>query len=276
MKITKIRDPETWMRHYAMLRKQLSHAFRDDCESTPIFVLGNQRSGTSMLMRVFHRHTNTLVFDEHRNNPAFENYCIRSTAEIQSLIERARFPIVSFKPICDSHLVGELNSAFPSARIIWIYRNYADVSYSTLRKFENPTRAIRLVCTNQTGGGWFQDGVSPQISKVLKKVYQPDMSDTDLTCLVWWARNQILIESGLIGAQNVIILKYEALVSQPTLMLKWLFDQLEVEYQDRVGRKITARFVGRHSLPDIDATVQSLCESTLKDLDSGFQAGSPP
>jgi len=92
----------------------------------------------------------------------------------------------------------------------------------------------------------------------------------------WWARNQIVIESGLIGRRNITLIKYEALASHPMPMLKWLFDQIGIQYRDRVGRNITARSIGRHSAPNMNTDVQKLCDTTLATLDNAFHAANPP
>jgi len=153
MTLAAIRDREKWERHFAMIRKRVTSPFRRSRKSIPIFVMGKQRSGTTMLMHTFHRHPGMLVFDEHRSNEAFVNYQIRSIDRIRNLTEKARFAAVCFKPICDCHRIKELYSNFPSGRFIWIYRDYADAANSSLRKFAEPTRAIRLACTGQPGGG---------------------------------------------------------------------------------------------------------------------------
>ena len=276
MNLTSLKDPENWERRIAIAKKQLIQAFKHPCESKPVFVLGKQRSGTSMLMNCFHRHPASLVFDEHRNNPAFERHRLRSADTIRGLLEQSRLPVVCFKPICDSHRIGELYDEFPAAHFIWLYRSFEDVSNSTLRKFDAPTHAIRLICANQPGGGWLQEGVSPRMADVLKDIYRPDLSDFDFACLSWWLRNQIIVESGLIGAPNLTFVKYEALVLQPTQMLEWLFDRIEIGYRKGIERKITARFIGRNVIPEMDERIQHLCVATLDSLDRAFLAGRPP
>lgn len=274
MRLTAIRDREKWERHLTILRKRVTSLFRHPCDSIPIFVLGKQRSGTSMLMRTFHRHPGMLVYDEHRSNEAYVDYRIRSIEVIRMLTDQARFAGVCFKPICDSHRINELHSEFPDGHCIWIYRDYRDVANSSLRKFDEPTRAIRLICTGQPGGGWFQDGVSRLVSATLQEIYRPTLSDFDLACLTWWARNQIIIESGLIGQPNVTLLKYEALASEPAQILKWLFDRIGIQYKDRVGRYISARSIGRHKSPETDCDVKNLCDTLLVTLDNSFYSGS--
>jgi hypothetical protein len=276
MKLSSLKKPEFWERHLSMAKKQFRGIFRDNCSTRPVFVLGNQRSGTTMLMDVFHRHPDMLVYDEHRDSPAFSNCRIRSADTIRSLLEQARFPAISLKPICDSHRFGELYREFPDGHFIWLYRDFKDVANSSLRKFDAPTRAVRLVCTNRPGGGWFQDGVSPRTQALLQQVYRPDLTEFDLACLAWGARNQLAIENGLAGRPGVTVLQYEALVSSPFLLLEWLFRRIDVRYLEQVQRNVTARSIGRHAAPAMDARVRDFCDSTLAELDRAFFEQHPP
>lgn len=275
-KLSALRNPDNWQRRASTLQKQFVGVFRHRCDSKPIFVLGKQRSGTTMLMHAFHRCPDVLVFDEHRDNKAFEQHRLRSFNVIRNLVEQSRFPAVCFKPICDSHRITDLIAAFPDAHCIWIYRDYRDVANSSLRKFETSVRAIRLVCTGKSGGGWFQEGVSRDVSEVLRKAYRPGLTDFDLACLSWWARNQIIFESKMIGKPNVTVMRYEALVCDPEPILQWLFDRIGLEHRARVGLHISPRSIGRHHAPEIDSTVRSLCAEALMALDDAYCSANPP
>ena len=276
MRIPAIFDPDNRLRQLAMARKSLGRLLRGDCESFPIFVLGMQRSGTTMLMRVFHRHKDTLVFDEHSDSEAFHDHCLRPADKIRNILEESRFPFVCFKPICDSHKIQSLMRDHPDGHFVWIYRDYADVANSYVRKFANPSRAIRLVCTGQSGGGWFQDGVSPQMLRVLDDVFRPEMSDLELACLIWWARNQALLESGLVEADNLTLVKYESLVSHPIPVLQWLFDRIRLPYSQGVTARISPRSIRRHPSPSLDARVKNLCSTSLRSLDDAYESRNPP
>jgi hypothetical protein len=229
-----------------------------------------------MLMHTFHQHPDILVFDEHACNEAFTNYRLRELDHIRKLIAQSRFQGVCFKPICDSHRVSELHSTFPTGHFIWLYRNYRDVANSSLRKFEDPTRAILLVCTGQSGGGWFQDGVSRLASITLQEIYRPSFSDFDLACLAWWARNQIILESDLIGETNVTTLNYETLATNPAIMVTWMFNRIGIDCPDRIGKHISTRSIGRSPAPPLNTDVQALCEQCLAALDAAFQTANPP
>lgn len=256
-----------------MLHKRVTSPLRRTCDSRPLFVLGKQRSGTTMLMRCFHRHPDMLVYDEHMNNAAFQNVRLREFATIRQLLERAHFPVVCFKPIADSHRILELDQQFAGSHFIWLYRNYWDVANSALKKFSNTTYAVRLVCTGQTGGGWFQEGVSESVADTLRDVYHPDLTDFDLACLTWWARNRIILDSGLIGRPNVTVLRYETLVCDPCGVLEALFKRIGIPYHERIVRNVTSSRI-RHQAPvEPDHKVRELCEEELAALNEASGPG---
>lgn len=275
MPIRSLLDSDKRAAYFGNYWKRLRHALSGPAASRPVFLFGKQRSGTSMLMYAFHRHPGMLVFDEHRHNAAFENYRIRSHAAIRALVETSPLKAVCFKPICDSHLIADFAAAFPDARHLWIYRHYRDVSNSSLRKFNAPTRAIRLICNDQPGGGWLQEGASAASRAVLQDVYHPGLSEFDLGCLVWWLRNRIIIESGLLGRADVSLIRYESLVAEPERHLRWLCERIGVPYVGGMSRNIRAEFVGRHPAPAMDEAVRELCDDLLARLNAAFAAGGP-
>lgn len=276
VKLASLTSRDRWERWLAVRHKRLAGLLRPQCESRPVFVLGKQRSGTTMLMHAFHRHPDLLVYDEHRDSAAFDNFRLRSLGEIEALLDRVRFPVVCFKPICDSHLIRSLRTRFPDGHCIWMYRDYRDVANSSIRKFYTATGAVRRLCNGLRAEGWFQEGVSPVVTRTLQRVNDPNFSEFDFACLTWWVRNQIVIRSGLIGDAWVTLLKYEELVTQPVPMLRWLFDRAGIEYRDRIARNITPRFIRRNPAPEVNPKVQRLCDATLQTLDEGFRAADPP
>jgi hypothetical protein len=274
--IQALRDPQTRDKYLSLLRKQFVQYLRRPRACKPVFVLGKQRSGTSMLMFAFHRHPGALVFDEHRDSRVFKDFRIRGFEVVREAIADSRFPIACFKPICDSHLIEEFVRQFPDAHYIWIYRHYQDVANSALRQAAAPTRAVRLVCTGQPGGGWFDEGVSAETRRILMDVYKPELSDFDLSCLVWWARNRIIVESGLLPSPDITLVKYEELVLAPKPMLRWLFTRMGPAFDDRIGARMTPRSISRHPAPVMNETVQRLCADLMRNLDQAYLACSPP
>lgn len=221
-----------------------------------------------MMMDVFHARRDTEVFDERPESRAFVDFRIRSFEILERLIERSKAPFVCFKPLADSHLVRQFAVQFPEARMLWMYRNYMDVAVSSVKKWPTTgTRAIRLVCTDQTGGGWFQEGVSDEVARVLQEVYSPELTDIDLSCLVWWARNSLTVELELMDLPNLLIVRYEDLVTNTREAFEELFGFIGMDYDDRAVNRIVRKSSGDRWHLDVDIRVRELCDSLLARLD---------
>ena len=275
MNLAALRDGQKRDRYFSILWKSVLQSVRPPRDSKAIFVFGKQRSGTSMLMYAFHRHPDMMVYGEHRNNEAFDNYRIRSFAVVNGIIRKSSFPAVCFKPICDSHLISEFAVNVPGAHFIWLYRDFQDVANSSLRKFGHATRAINLICEGKPGGGWLQEGVSPSMQETLSSLYRRGLSDFDLSCLVWWVRNKFIVDTGLLQSPSLSVIKYETLVTKPHEVMAWLFDRLQLPYDARVSKRMSPRSIGRNPYPAMDPEVRHLCQSVLDELDDSFRRDYP-
>lgn len=267
MRIANILDKEKRERAISRARKRVARVFARRSSSVPVFVFGKQRSGTTMMMNVFHARRDTEVFDERAASRAFIDYRIRSFDVLARLVERSKAPFVCFKPLADSHLIHEFVKRFPEAKMLWVYRNYVDSAMSSVKKWPNGRRAIRLVCTGQSGGGWFQEGVSDDVAQTLREVYAPELTELDLSCLVWWARNRLVMELELMELPNVMIVRYEDLVTDSSRAFGALFKFVGMVLDDRaVGNVVRKRTVDRGHV-EVNTRVRELCDSLLDRLD---------
>jgi len=253
-------DPQKRGRLIARTRKALRQTFRAPVETTPVFVLGIQRSGTTMLMFAFHLHPDIAVYDESRKSKAFLDFQLRSIEATERLIHTSPFPMACFKPLADSHRATQLLKRFPTARCIWALRDYRDVANSFLRKFPHATKAIRLVCSGQEGGGWFQEGVSEETGRILRNLPWQTFSDYDFACLVWWARNRLFFEQNLDKEKRLLLLRYEKLVTAPRESLTEVARFIGIPFSAQMTRYIHARSIRRHSPPNLNPSVQKLCD----------------
>lgn len=127
------------------LFKRLRHFGRRNPDTQPVFVFGQQRSGTTMLLKVLDMSARCRVYDE-RDPKAFSDFRLRDLDTISRMVGRSGFAVNVFKPLADSHRMDELLGHFPGAKGIWIWRHFADVGDSSTRRFPDGQRpAIRDV-----------------------------------------------------------------------------------------------------------------------------------
>ncbi len=267
MKIKKLLNKQFRAKHFSRLSKRTKRIFAKPVNSTPVFLFGKQRSGTTMLMLSFELHPDTEVFDEAQKSMVYLDCRIRSFDIIQSLIKKSKAPFICFKPISDSHLISEFINLFPEGRFIWVYRDYRDVANSSLRRFNHAVHAIKLVCKDQKGGGWFQEGISTETAAILKELNFTEFSEFDWACLVWWVRNRIFIEQKLEQAPNLMTIRYEYLVTCPDETFSKLFKFIGMKDNKDSIRYIHNASIARNIYPELDPSVQKLCTSLMDKLD---------
>lgn len=249
------------------MKKAVSRAFKRPVSSVPVFVFGKQRSGTTMMMDVFHVRRDTEVFDERAASSAFVDYRIRGFDVVARLVERSKAPFVCFKPLADSHLCREFAMRFPEARLLWLYRDYVRSALSGIKKWPDGRRGIRLVSTGRSGGGWFQEGVSEETAEVLREVYSEDLTELDLGCLVWWARNRLVLELELMSLPSLLIVRYEDLILKPREAFEEVFDFVGMPYDKAAVDGVVRNNNGNRKREGLSPHVERLCDDLLSSLD---------
>lgn len=246
------------------LAKKISRLFKRGTNSTPVFIFGKQRSGTSMLLDIMRLHPDTEAFGEGSKISGFQNF--------KRLIENSKESFVCFKPLMDSHLIKDFMTQFPEGKFIWMYRGYKDNANSALRKFPGDTKKVKAAVSNQneTKWKWFYEGISSNTMEVLKNVYSSELSEFDLACLTWWVRNRICIELKDDLLQNLIFIKYEDLVNEPRETFQLLCERLGIRYINKAIRFIHNRSIGKNSYPELDSKVMALCDNLMKQLDTYY------
>ena len=267
MELSNLRDPRSRLLYSALLIKKFKKLLTKPVDSTPIFVFGKQRSGTTMLMYVFNVHPDTEVFNESENNEAFSEFRIRNFETIEHLVAKSWAPFVCFKPLIDSHLILDFARLFPQGRFIWIYRDFRDVANSALRKFDNATTHIRALGKGETTGEWFEEGASPETRNIIKNIYSDQLSEFDLACLVWWVRNHLLLEKKPKNIPNLTTIKYENIVSNPKDLFPKIFNRLGLRSYEKSLRYVHAKSISRYEHPELHPEIYGLCQTLLDDLD---------
>jgi hypothetical protein len=275
MKLGNVRSPEWRARARARVRKKLLGFTRVTPERTPVFVVGLQRSGTTMLMDIFHLHPETEVFDEARDSRSFVDYRLRDPKTVRQIIDDSRYRFPCFKIIADSHILPSILDGLPNPKVLWMYREPGPNAASRLAKFPNGTVSIRAVCENRPSSGWFAEGVTPSMARTLRGLERSRLTDFDYACLVWWVRNQLYFEMDLGSDPRVRLLRYETLVARPEPTMRALCDWTGMGWSRMSLRFVHARSMKKNNLPRLDPQVESLCRDTLARLDAAQGAQWP-
>ena len=106
-----------------------------------VFIVGCQRSGTSMMLNILSRARSIWTFGE--NHPVIAHrYRLRSHGWLRMVTRAVPARHVVYKPLCDSQWTDKLLAEHPSARALWMYRRPDDVARSAQVKWADHQRDV--------------------------------------------------------------------------------------------------------------------------------------
>ena len=229
-----------------------------DAERLVIFVAGQQRSGTNMLMDVLERHWRTDVY--HETDPrAFDQFQMRDLATIKTLVARANASHVVVKALCESQRLRDLLDAFPRARALWLVRDHHDVSESMARQFSTTAKVLKQMCVNPASGGWRSEGMSASVRTLMDDCVHDDITEISAAAFQWFMRNQLYFDQALHGDRRVKLIFYEDLATDPEPMFKRIMADLDLNYHPSLIADVSGGSVSKADKPPIDPRIDALC-----------------
>jgi hypothetical protein len=275
-----IRDP-SWTRLQGGLRRRLQRGAkylrqarrgRSASPNFAAFLVGCQRSGTTMTVAVFERSAETWVYGE--DHPAaFRNYRLRSDECVERLVRRSFVSTVLFKPICDSQLTDRLLDRHPGSRAIWIYRAYQDVANSLVRKFGDHQKGVvqGIHDRDWTRIGWRGERLPEDLIELSTQLWRPEMPPEEAAAVMWLIRNRFFFDLGLSQDERVLLVRYEDLVTDPTRGFGRIFDFLNMPFDPAIVADVHASSIAKSAFPSIDPRVSSLCDELADRMATAYQ-----
>lgn len=212
------RIARTGVRHAgAEWRQRLAGAARGP--EAVLLVLGCQRSGTTLVTRVFGRDPQAKVYPEHSTLTVLdldEHLRLGPIDRVAARIASSHFPLVVLKPLVESQNALTLLDGLPGARAIWMFRHWADVARSNLARFgrDNGIRNLRRVVERRPGD-WRAEAVPEPVHRTVAEHFSESMNPFDAAALFWWVRNAHFFALGLADRPDVLPCRYEDLVTDP-------------------------------------------------------------
>ncbi|MBN1824663.1 MAG: sulfotransferase [Candidatus Eisenbacteria bacterium] len=240
-----------------------------------LFVMGCQRSGTTMLSQLFERDPRSRVYGEYSPLSAGdkeEGLRLDPIERVRRRIESDRVRLVVLKPIVESQNTPELLDGVPGARALWAFRHYRDVAASNLKKFgiDNGVRDLRPIAGNDPAN-WRNDGVSKETRALIRRFYSEEMKPYDAAVLFWCARNRVFLERRFDADPRIRMIRYEDLVVEPAAWLRRIYDFAGAAYPgDRIVSDVHARSVKKGEEIDLSPEVVSLAEETLRGMEEAY------
>ena len=241
-----------------------------------LFILGCQRSGTTLMTRIFERDWDAWVFHESSRltyDDAEHRMRLKELASVKAVLAAAKYPFLVVKPLVESQQARRLLEYFPHARVLWLYRHYHDVVASDLNLFglQNGIRNLRpIVERDQTN--WRAQNVDPATRSTIQTHFRDDMNPYDAAALFWFSRNMHYLEGRLDDASvsdRVMLLPYEELVQNSEDVVRRVYRFVGMPFPGRevVGQVHDRSLAKGHGIP-LSPEIAAICEGLLDRLDA--------
>lgn len=234
-----------------------------------VYIVGCQRSGTTMLLRMFDFSMLTRVFDEAHDNEAFLKYRLRSPSELEVLASEINAPVIVFKPLCESHRVDQFLDCREKATAVWIYRHYTDVANSSVRKWGGHwLDTVKKICTGRLQEvGWRGERIGTETLAQVRSLYSSDLTHREGASLFWYIRNRIVEELGLSKNPRARIVRYSRLVSEPCKGFQDIFEFIGIPYASSWSNWVYSSSVAKDKRPELRGEIEAVCQSLMERLD---------
>lgn len=202
--------------------------------------------------------------------PFFDRVLLRDDQTVTRRLRRLPFPVVVLKPICESHRAVEFLSEFPGARIIWIYRGYRDTVNSAVAKWKTSRKHLKELATGDAGAGWRFGGLNAAKLELVREVYDDGMSLHAADAMFWYLRTSLYFDLGLNSRDDVLLVKYEDLVTGPATQFPRIFSFLGCDFSLRYLEGVYSSSVASTSFPSIPERITRLCTELEVRLDAHY------
>ena len=238
-----------------------------DQPARPVFIFGSQRSGTRLPIEVLGLAPQIMTYNE--GNPcAFNRVLLKSNEDIRELLRTSLFPIVAFKPICDSHRAVELIEYFPRSKAIWIFRHYTDTVNSAVRKWKHGRNNLKHIASgNLTAAGWRAGGLTPEKIALVRRFYREEISSHTAYALMWYLRNHLILDLALHHRNDIYFVRYEDLTRDPKKYFSRIFEFIECPFKEEFVHGVYHSSVQKDQAPEILEEISMLCENLYQQLE---------
>ena len=242
-----------------------------------LFIFGCQRSGTTLLSRVFERDWFTKSFPEvstiNRDDEA-HRIRLKALPEVKNEIERRPARLTVVKPLVESQRAIELLEFFPESKALWIYRNYRDVAASNIARFglQNGIDDVRQVLSG-SGENWRSAFVPADAYETLKQHFSESMNPYDAAVLFWYARNSLYFDLGLHENPDVMLCRYESLVQSPENVVPAIYEFADCRFPGpSIIHQIHSRSVKKGQSIELTPAIVELADGMLDRLNAQWNA----
>lgn len=237
--------------------------------TTPLFIVGSQRSGTGMLGEVLGKSPEIENLGE--SDPrAFENYFIRDVGTVSQLIRDCKYRFLVFKPLKDSERIRDLLSLSPSGKALWAYRFYMDRINSAVKEFGRHPLEVFAAFARGDRSAWQMQAIDPEVERVVMSFNAAELTAHDGAALMWWVRNSLYFTQDLGSDSRIRLWSYDRFVRDPGRGLESLLGFIGANSYPYMLSDVHADSFRKDTEPVLRAEIRELCQSLQERLEQAL------
>ena len=185
-----------------------------------IWILGCQRSGTTLLERIFRQDLDSEVFGEFsRLTLGPDKTSLKPFKEVRKKLEGSNAHYCVIRPLFESDRAQEILDFFQPSVAVWMFREPLFVVNSMLNKWGDQFFNISRCVETGLDGKWRLESLYQDIKDEAKQLALNNGNIHDLYALYWLKRNEIVLQPGFQLNKSILLLDYGRLVREPR---KWV------------------------------------------------------
>ncbi len=234
-------------------------------EKKVVFILGCQRSGTTLMSEIFDKDLNARVYPERSPLSAqdrVDRLRLNPLPDVRRSLEASRFPLQVLKPLVESQNSRALLEYFPNARGIWMLRHYTDVASSNLKRFgkRNGIRNLRYI-VHGPEDNWRGQRLPEEARTLVVRLFSESMNPYDAAALFWYTRNLFFFEQGLERHPRLLTCRYDELVRAPREIMQEIYRYIGEPFPgEEILEEVHASSVGKGRDIPLSGEVRALCD----------------
>lgn len=250
--------------------------FERGADKRLLFIVGCMRSGTTLMTRLFEADLRCRVFGEFSvlsSADKVHGIRLNPLPDLADIISRVPAGFIVSKPLVETQNLGTLLDYFPGSKGLFMYRRYADVAKSDLRKFgkRNAIENIRPIAEGSRSN-WRSEGASAVVRDVVMQHFSEKMNPNDAAALFWFARNMLYFDLNLHSRADVFLCRYEHLIQRPESVMRSIYEFLGQACPDLAHTaQVHSGSLLKGADLEISAEVREVCERLQAKLDAHYE-----
>lgn len=177
-----------------------------------IWILGCQRSGTTLLERVFSDDLDSAVFGEFSELTIDPLRTVwKPLPAVETILSTCNARYAVARPLFESDRAVEILDSFPNSKVIWLFRDCPHVVSSMINKWGDKFFDISRRTESDKDGFWRLE----HLIEGIKSELGCESNIYDQYALYWLKRNEIVFSNKLGGSYRFMCLEYNQFVTNP-------------------------------------------------------------